>query len=434
METATTPGLCMCLATATTTTTTVNHARAGASHEDMSKALVWPYAAYLHFGVKRVWSLGEYSQWADLCAALATLGFEVILFPMNAKVFPTQGLYDSVHIIFTDYNGVHAGKSKKCLPPADKTWLLDTFGTDGTVLQHEFFGRIPPLTNYPLERFLTLVPGYGQRNTFLGVAAVAGRPPASTAESLPGLPPRQWRCVLWSKVQPWLSEKNGFPAYHWQLLREYSKHCQVIATIDRKDTYGSEQAIKDCCPDVEIRDVASPEGFQELLRSSAVYVGVGEPLIAPSCFEALGLGTHVVQPRFPEPRVLKNKPTTQAWTSQHPFLEEVPEPFAFTVDPLDHVALAAVFGRLRANFEAVYGRQATAPGVAPSALAPGDDVPALRRFYATGDHPAREQYAIAGFLKRAARIVRRTQPLRAEDWAWEQQDHPQSLPDVSRPA
>jgi hypothetical protein len=63
----------------------------------------------------------------------------------------------------------------------------DTFGTDGTVVHHDFFGRISPLTEpsrdgtmvavdgrwfpgihgldssqeYPLHRFLTLVPGWG---------------------------------------------------------------------------------------------------------------------------------------------------------------------------------------------------------------------------------------------------------------------------------
>ena len=29
---------------------------------ELTSALVWPQAAYLHFGVKRVWSLGEYTQ------------------------------------------------------------------------------------------------------------------------------------------------------------------------------------------------------------------------------------------------------------------------------------------------------------------------------------------------------------------------------------
>lgn len=183
---------------------------------EITSALVWPQAAYLHFGVKRVWSLGEYTQWADLCAALATLGLEVTLWPFKGKKYPTVSSYEPHRVVYTDYNGVHAGKVTGALPPPDKTWLLDTFGTDGTVVHHDFFGRISPLTEYPLHRFLTLVPGYSSRNTFLGVAAVAG---SSDRNSLP---PRRWQCVLWSKVHPWLAESNGFPAYHWKLLREYT--------------------------------------------------------------------------------------------------------------------------------------------------------------------------------------------------------------------
>ncbi|CAJ1368299.1 unnamed protein product, partial [Effrenium voratum] len=345
------------------------------------------------------------TRWADLCAALATLGLEVLLWPFEGKKCPNIGHYQNAHIIYTDYNGVHAGKAAGNLPPADKTWLLDTFGTDGTVVEHSFFGRIPPLTDYPLHRFLTLVPGFSARNTFLGVAVAGGKDEAP-------LPDRQWQCVLWSKVHPWLSEKNGFPAYHSQLLREYSKHCKVIATIDSKDTYKTGDLIRSCCPDVEIRGVLSPQEFHDLLRGSAVYVGVGEPLIAPSCFEALSLGTHVVQPRFPEPRVLRNKPITQNWTSQHPFLEKVPEPFAFTIDPLDVEAIASTFRTLRRAFDSVYAR--------------GDaEAVDLRRFYSAGTYPGREDFSIRGFLKRVAGTVSNTRTLEAADWDWERQHHPQ---------
>lgn len=396
----------------------------------LPKALVWPHAAYVHFGVKRVWSLGEYSQWADLCAGLASLGFEVVLWRFRqGKFFPNEGKYQEADVVFTDYNGVHAGKSVHTLPPGDLTWILDTFGTDGTIVGNDFFGRIPPLTNYPLHRFLTLVPGFAERNTFLGVAAVAGKANKLPAGSAQPLPARKWQCVLWSKVHPWLREKNGFPAYHWKLLREYTKHCKVIATIDKKDTYKTEELIRECCPEVEIRGVESPSGFLELLRSSAVYVGVGEPLIAPSCFEALSLGTHVIQPRFPQPRVLPNKPITQAWTSQHPFLEKVPEPFAFTVDPLDFTALAATFGKLRASYESAYG---SSEGAAHPVTE--EERRALREFYATGDYPGREEFSIGGFLKRVANIVRNTKALQATDWDWELQQHPEQLPAVARNA
>ncbi|CAE7387089.1 gly-2 [Symbiodinium natans] len=308
------------------------------------------------------------------------------------------------------------------LPPPDKTWLLDTFGTDGTVLDHQFWGRIRPLTDYPLNRFLTLIPGFSTRNTFLGAATVERRSEDSVTAQLPQ---RSWQCVLWSKVHPWLNSSLGWPAYHQNLLREYSKYCKVIATIDKQDTYKTERILRSCCPEVDVRNVQSPAAFRDLLQGSAVYVGVGEPLIAPSCFEALSVGTHVIQPRIPEPHAVPNKPITQKWTSQHPFLEQVPEPFAYTVDPLDFKALAETFKKLRAAYDSVYGGTATAEAnpEAPSLNA------TLRKFYAAGEYPGREVYSTEGFLERVARVVNKTRRLTTEDWEWERQDHPQMLPD-----
>jgi len=386
----------------------------------VSKALVWPFSAYSHFGVQRVWSLGEYSQWADLCAALATLGVEVVLWPWKRRGLPKKRDFDAADVIFMDYDGIHSSWRKTSLPPADKTWILDTFGTDGTVVDHGFFGRQPPLTNFPLKRFLTFVPGYSSRNTFLGVAVLR---PSDAAASEAAPPRRKWQCVLWSKVHPWLNEKNGFPAYHHALLREYTKHCHVVATIDKKDTYGTEAAIQSCCPEVEIRGVASPNEFLELLRSSAVYVGVGEPLIAPSCFEALSLGTHVVQPRFPALRVLKNKPITEGWTSQHPWLEKVPEPFVFTVDPRDLTAsVARAFREIKLAFDSHFGEGDDDAGQ------PHLDAQALERFYVAGEYPNRDAYSIGGFLGRVGSIIQDTTRLEAKDWDWERSQHPQQLP------
>eukprot|EP00439_Symbiodinium_sp_Y106_P081876 s87_g21.t1 len=381
-------------------------------------ALVWPQAAYLHFGVKRVWSLGEYTQWADLCAALCTLGVKVDLWPYGRHHIPMPDIYRKTDLIFTDYDGVHGGKSMDALPPSDKTWLLDTFGTDGTVLDHQFWGRIRPLTDYPLRRFLTLIPGFSPRNTFLGAATVASRTEDSDAAK--ELPRRNWQCVLWSKVHPWLNASLGWPTYHLSLLREYSKYCKVIATIDKQDTFGTEKILQSCCPEIDIRNVQSPASFRDLLQSSAVYLGVGEPLIAPSCFEALSVGTHVIQPWLPEPHAVQNKPITQKWTSQHPFLEQVPEPFAYTVDPLDFKALAETFRKIRAAYDSVYSQADTSNTT-------------LRKFYTVGEYPGREVYSTEGFLERVARVVNNTRSLTPADWEWEREDHPQLLPDRAFP-
>jgi hypothetical protein len=216
---------------------------------------------------------------------------------------------------------------------------------------------------------------------------------------------------MW-KTEPW----------HKTVLQEYTKHCHVIATIDKNDTYKTEALIRECCPEVEIRGVATTEGFAELLRTSAVYIGVGEPLIAPSCFEALNLGTHVVQPRMPKPKVLANKPITQVWTSQHPFLEKVPEPYAFTVDPESPSAIAEVFRKIKSSFHSVFPE-----GSAQSSQASPSESD-LARFYAHGEYPLREVYSMAGFLSRVANVARSTKPLSPSDWSWELEAHPDQLP------
>merc|ERR1712232_862631 len=127
---------------------------------------------------------------------------------------------------------------------------------------------------------------------------------------------------------------------------------------------------------------------------------------APSCFEALSLGTHVVQPSMPAPQLIKNKPITQNWTSQHPYLEHIPEPFVFTVDPHDKVSIARAFDQIKGSFETVYsaGSQGNA---------------SLREFYSAGVYPKSHVYALDGFLARVARVVRRTTPLVFSDWQWE---------------
>eukprot|EP00434_Breviolum_minutum_P030614 symbB.v1.2.027073.t2/scaffold2751.1/size71576/2 len=187
-------------------------------------------------------------------------------------------------------------------------------------------------------------------------------------------------------------------------------------------------------------DEAPQSTSQVLLLGLERNHAAGEPLIAPSCFEALSLGTHVVQPRFPEPRMLKNKPITQNWTSQHPFLEQIPEPYAFTIDPLNFEALGATFRALRNAFDSVYG-EADTPLTARESKA-------MRNFYLSGDYPGRlpdpscalhwseyipygyfkEEFSISGFLKRVAGTVTKTRTLEAADWDWERGDHPQQLP------
>lgn len=389
--------------------------------ETRLKALIWPQACYLHFGVKRIWSLGEYSQWADLVAALATLGIMAELWPGGNKKYPQQHDYDAVDIVFTDYQGIHEGWRKTVRPPPDKTWILDTFGTDGTVVDHDFYGRKPILTDYPLHRILTLVPGYSERNNFLGVALP--RPPAWDPK------PRVWRCVLWCKVHPWLGWKTPF---FRDAVREYAKHCPVVATVDKEDTFKSSKLLQDCCPEVKQLGVLSPTGFQDLLRTSAVYVGIGEPLIAPSGFEALSMGAHVVQPKFRTPKVIEGKPITKGWTSQHPLLEQIPEPYAFSLDLENQQAVTRAFEKIRRAFDAggAAGGAPVEDTRTPDNL--GASPRELSDFYRTGTYPMQDVYSVEGFLSRVGQVVNKNRPLVATDWAFELEHHPKNLPEWVR--
>lgn len=225
--------------------------------------------------------------------------------------------------------------------------------------------------------------------------------------------PRVWRCVLQSKVHPWLDGRS----YHRDLMREYVKHCPIVATVDFKDKYKTPEWIRKCCPEVNMTGVLAAKEFTNLIRTSAVYIGVGEPLIASSVFEALSQGTHVVQPRHPEPQVLKNKPITQGWTSQHPFLEQVPEPYAFTINPRDPENVARAFREIRRVFD-----EAQAANQVKVTQGP------LADFYNSGLYPKREVYAVDGFLTRVADIVQRTKPLTVDDYEWEKTVHLNQLP------
>merc|ERR1712080_126439 len=121
---------------------------------------------------------------------------------------------------------------------------------------------------------------------------------------------------------------------------------------------------------------------------------------------------------MPKPKVLANKPITQAWTSQHPFLENVPEPFAFTVDPQSPSAIAEAFRKLRASFDSVFKTGAEQDLNSESDLA---------KFYKHGEHPKREVYSMTGFLSRVAGIARETRILGLSDWKFEREAHPNQL-------
>merc|ERR1712217_450871 len=111
-----------------------------------------------------------------------------------------------------------------------------------------------------------------------------------------------------------------------------------------------------------------------------------------------------------------------AWTSQHPWLEHVPEPFVFTVDPRNLSSVGRAFTMIRAAFESSSSAASSTAGSRPE----------LERFYSLGEYPNRDAYSIGGFLGRVADVVRKTRPLQHDDWAWERQRRPEQLPKERR--
>ena len=80
-----------------------------------------------------------------------------------------------------------------------------------------------------------------------------------------------------------------------------------------------------------INHFASPTEFEELLRTSHIVLGLGDPVLAPTGLQAIASGTPYVYPSYRLPRALGDLPRHPI-TSQHPYLSKLGAPYAYEVD------------------------------------------------------------------------------------------------------
>lgn len=95
--------------------------------------------------------------------------------------------------------------------------------------------------------------------------------------------------------------------------------------------------------------VLTPEQVQTLMQRVFVFPGFAAVMMGPAAIEAISNGLLFLNYAFVPARnlnVLQQKPTTQLWTSQFPFLEDQ-QPHALTINTNDPADVATKLGQVQ---------------------------------------------------------------------------------------
>ena len=111
------------------------------------------------------------------------------------------------------------------------------------------------------SQYWSYYPQVGPRSTFIGFTITDHSSPTAAPE-------REWKALLWGKHPSYMGlERNE----GW--LRAISEHIPIVATIDSDALESGEFA--DTLPEfVENRGLLEPSEYFELLRSSALLIGL----------------------------------------------------------------------------------------------------------------------------------------------------------------
>ena len=328
-------------------------------------------------------TFGELNQWSDLWAALHLLGCDVKFLYTTRHV--TEKALRQADVIFTDYFGIWNLKEDEIdyRQFSEKIWVLDIFGTQKPYTKAgSRWAELPP------SRFLTSIPGYAPENTFLGNVVVPNPPKAQSDEE-----PRQWRAVLWTKGSPGYDQLpcSTISAF----LNEIKDFIPIVATVPNECALPAY---------VERLGVLSVEEFQKLLRTSAIYIGLGHKMIGPSAIEALGSGLILVQPKFDPGFVYQDKPTKQPWSSQHPFLERrFSAPLVYSIDYGHPYTVAASFQEIASLYCEIFGNARKHHFNSNSRKASEDVKASLQRHFEEGTFAM--EFSAESFLKRVSKLV-----------------------------
>ncbi|KAM7436454.1 hypothetical protein ABFA07_013721 [Porites harrisoni] len=290
--------------------------------------------------------LGELVQWCDLISALyilghdLTIGFQVGDIPSSLVNPASDGcvretLTDGLDLIFTDIMGVliiaeRSGPDyslHKC-----KMRVLDSFGTDAEFNYKHYKGKIPggrsPWGDIDLQlpQFMTMYP-HSPDNSFLGFAV----PQRERKDKGPLQKRNTRKAALVYGKDPQFWEGHGD---YINAVKSYFN--EVHATLG-----GTEESRKKFhVPEYVINHgIVNITTLIDLLDSSKVFVGLGQPYEGPAALEALANGCFFINPKYVPPLDRTNsnffagKPFNRKITSQNPYAEVfVGKPFVQTVD------------------------------------------------------------------------------------------------------
>lgn len=269
---------------------------------------------------------GEQVQSHDLYVSLLLLGYQPVVLTQRRKL--TAEYLDGFDVVITDYHGVNDAMDKEALQKHRcKIRLLDLFGTDAIPNMREGCGycclKLPSLL-----QFWTFAPNCSADNAFLGATIKSFRPKADFETSL-RVNHRHIQVLLYGKVPGYIMRSLSY-------VKQLTKFAPTHATVNNWPV--------GILTEVHNHAVLSPPDLHRLMQESFVYAGFAEPLIGPAAIEAMSQGMIFLNYAFVPVRNLSkemDKPTTQLWTSQFPFLEtQTPHVITVNANDADNISAA----------------------------------------------------------------------------------------------
>lgn len=226
--------------------------------------------------------------------------------------------------VVTDYDGLGSAENIGDFPKRHcRYFIVDGFGT-----QQEFNKK----RNLDLKKVLTPYPFDGS-NT----------PIHMITDQLPHdkwITPRLNQAVIWAKSTNYFYEQLP-------MLRQVSKIIPLVGTFGIVDNNHELSFINQ-------KNYLNRTEFLQLLSSSRILLGVGEPLDGPTALEAISHGCIYINPIFSPPIQAKSKPTRFNYTSQHPFVENyISSPHVYNVNIKDVNALKSTIQQILESNEVV---------------------------------------------------------------------------------
>ncbi|XP_027878942.1 alpha-1,6-mannosylglycoprotein 6-beta-N-acetylglucosaminyltransferase A-like isoform X1 [Xiphophorus couchianus] len=281
--------------------------------------------------------LGELVQWSDLISSLHVLGHHLHLsasLPSLNKFFgiqtggcPSRLSLVEPNLIYTDIIGLR--QIQKVLKTS---WIkykciirvLDSFGTEPDfnhadwAKKYNLKSPFGGLSLAPMQ-FYTMFP-HTPDNTFLGFV-VQHQLSLEENEKLKSTQRKNQALIYGKSATFWKGKKSYLDVIH--------KYLDIHGTVDNNTLI----------PNYVINHgIIKGTDVQTLLRQSKVFVGLSFPYEGPAPLEALANGCAFLNPRLKPPHsslnteFFKGKPTIREVTSQHPYAEEIGEPYVWMVD------------------------------------------------------------------------------------------------------